>query len=253
MSEDTALEVGRLYVPLKQIADTLVTSQKDVFIRLPGLIAYWPMGIRDISGNVRDHSGAGSTLPEVGTCPVGYDGNAFSHLGNGTNYLQAGSGFGVTGLETWITGSLRGLTVGGWFMFDATPGTSGGLASKDNVAPNRGYYLALTSSLTLIFSVSATGAAQVFSTSAATGLSAWHFVVGRFLPSTEVAVFVDGDKSTNTTSVPAQCNVSTGAFEVGRFASLNSAILHGKARDVFVCAAALSDALIEQIRVTSVP
>lgn len=138
-------------------------------------------------------------------------------------------------------------------MFDATPATSGGAISKDDTAPDRGYYLALTSTLTMIFSVSGTGAAQTFTTSGVTTLATWHFVAGRFTPSSEVAVFVDGDKTTNPTAVPAQCNASATSFQLARFAGLDSTVLHGKARDVFVCAAALSDALIEQIRITSAP
>lgn len=253
MSEEAAFEVGRLFGPLTQIANTLTASQKDVFIRLPGLLGYWPMGIRDNAGNVPDHAGGGGFFTEVGTCPTGYDGNSFVHLGNGINYLTTVTSFGVTGLETWISSSIRGLTLGGWFMFDALPASAGGLLSKDAAAPNRGYYLAFGSGSVATFSMSATGAAQTFATSATATLSSWHFVVGRFIPSAEVAVFVDSDKTANATAVPAQCNVSTGNFEVGRFQSSDAFIQHGKSRDVFICAAALSDALIEEVRVTSTP
>lgn len=253
MSKESAFEVGRLYLQVKRIADTLTASQKDVFIQLPGLLAYYPMGIRFLTGAVAEHGGSGIQLLQTGVCPVGYDGNAFTHLGDGTNYLSASGVMGVTGLETWMSSSLRGLTAGGWFMFDSLPGTSGGLLSKDDVAPDRGYYLAFGSAGVVTFSISGTGAAQVFAASGAVNLGAWHFVVGRFDPSIEVAVFVDGDKVTNTTAVPAQCNVSTGNFEVGRFAQNDALIQHCKARDVFICAGALSDALIEEVRVTSVP
>lgn len=253
MSEQSAFEVGRLFEPIKRIADTLSSSQKDVFVRLPGLISYWPMGIRDIGGNVRDHSGAGSTLSETGSCPVGYDGNSFSHLGNGTNYLAAGSGFGVTGLETWISSSIRGLTVGGWFMTDSVPASLVGILTKWGLAPQRGYALEWLSTNQARFVISSTGGNAFFQDSAAGAASVWNFVVGRFIPSNEVAVFLNGDKSVNTTAIPASIFVSTQAFEIGRIEGDNTLIYHGKARDVFVCASALSDALIEEIRVTSVP
>ncbi len=253
MSKESAFEVGRLYVPLKTIADTLTASQKDVFVRLPGLLGYWPMGIRDSVGNVPDHAGGGGFFTEVGTVPTGYDGDSFVHLGNGTNYLTTVTSFGVTGLEAWISSSIRGLTIGGWFMIDSLPASAAGFISKDAAAPNRGYYLAVTSAGAVTFSMSATGAAQSFVTSPATSTGVWHFITGRFMPSAEVATFVDGDKTTNSTAIPAQCNVSTGNFEVGRFAQTNSFVLHGKTRDVFICAAALDDALIEEVRVTSTP
>lgn len=253
MSEDTAFEVGRLYQPIKAIADTLVASQKDIFVRLPGLIAYYPMGIRNQSGHTVEHSGTGVNLIQQGTCATGYDGNSFAHLGSGTNYLFGASLYGITGLEAWITASLRGLTVGGWFMVDSTPGVDSGLISKDAPAPNRGYALAWAATNAPLFETSSTGAAAVRATGGVGATGVWHFIVGRHIPSTEVAVFMDGDKSTNTTAVAAAINVSPQAFEVGRFFADNTRIIHGKTRDVFVCAAALSDALIEQIRVTSTP
>lgn len=253
MSKESAFEVGRLYVPLKTIADTLTASQKDVFIRLPGLISYYPMGIRDIAGNVRDHSGAGSTLSQVGVCPVGYDGNSFTHLGNGANYLQASTGFGVTGLETWISSSIRGLTIGGWLMIDTSPTTQAGIFSKDGPAPQRGYSLGLTTGDQPFFAASSTGAASVAAVGGVASIGVWHFFAGRFTPGAEVAIFSDGDKTVNTTAVPASINVSTQAFEVGRYLNDNNRVIHGKTRDVFVCASALSDALIEEVRVTSVP
>lgn len=253
MSKESAFEVGRLYQPIKAIADTLVASQKDVFVILPGLAGYYPMGIRNQSGHEVEHSGTGVNLIQQGTCPTAYDGNSFVHLGSGTNYLFGSSLYGITGLETWITPSLRGLTVGGWFMADSTPAVGGGLISKDVVTPNRGYALAWFTANDPFFLTSGNGTAIQVVSAPAQSLGVWHFIVGRFIPSTEIAVFVDGDKTVNITAIPVSLNVSTQAFEVGRYFNDNTRVFHGKARDVFVCAAALSDALIEQIRVTSTP
>lgn len=253
MGDRTAFEVGRLYPLLKTVADTLTASQKDVFVQLPGLLGYWPMGIRDNAGNVPDHAGGGGFFTEVGTCPTGYDGNSFVHLGDGVNYLTTSTSFGVTGLEAWISSSIRGLTVGGWFMIDASGAGDRGLVSKDGATPDRGYGLFTGSSDTIGFYMSGTGAALLVATGPVVTLGGWHFVVGRFIPSTEVAVITDGNKTVNVTAIPASIFVSTQAFEVGRFTADNTTIVHGKVRDLFICAAALSDALIEQIRATSVP
>jgi len=253
LSKESAFEVGRLYAPIKAIADTLVASQKDVFVRLPALVGYWPMGMR-AAGTVTDHTGNGFTLTQTGTNPVGYDGNSFSHLGNGTNYVSNSSAqLGLSGLETWVSSSIRGLTIGGWFMVDSLPASQGGLAGKFGVITDYGYALVVLASGAIQTIISANGS-NVFSVSspvAPTGQ--WIFLAGRFIPSTELAVFVDADKSVNTTAIPASINFSSQDFEVGRFANSNPFIAHTKARDVFICASALSDALIEEIRVTSTP
>lgn len=253
MSADTAMEVGRLFKPISQIANTLVASQRDVFIRLPGLVAYWPMGIKFLDGDVAEHSGTSFSLAQVGLCPTGYDGNAFTHLGNGVNYLTAPAPFDITGLETFITPSLRGLTMGGWFMFDATPAANSGIMTKDKLSPNRGYTMTYHNTNTVRFHVSGNGASIVSVISQTAPLSIWHFCVARFIPSTEIATFVDGDKSTNTSVIPASLNVSTQAFEVGRQFNTDSLTLHGKARDAFICASALSDQIIEEVRTASAP
>jgi len=253
MGLETAFEVGQAGLQIKRIADILSASQKDVFVRLPGLVAYWPMGLRS-SALAIEHSGSGHNLTQTGVCPTGYDGNSFVHLGDGTNYIWNSSGaFGISGLQTWITSSLRGLTLGGWFMVDSAPTTFGGLVSKSDDTPDRGYALIQSNDGTTTFLASGTGAAVVQVASAVHSNSVWRFVVGRFTPSSEIAIFVDGDKNTNSTAIPASLNASSQAFEVGRYFDNDAYILHGKARDVFVCAASLSDALIEEIRVTSTP
>lgn len=253
MSEDTAFEIGRLYVPIKQIADTLVASQKDVFVRLPGLVAYWPMGIR-AAASAMEHGGSGLTLTQVGVCPAGYDGDAFAHLGNGTNYFSNSSTqLNITGLETWISSSIRGLTLGGWFMVDVSPVSSPvGIVSRDGTAADRGYVLGWRQTDVPYFQVSGNGAATFSAEGPVSSLAAWHFIVGRYT-SSEIAVFVDGDKSVQTVGVPASLFASSQAFETGRYFNDNTRILHGKARDVFVCASALSDAVIEQVRLASSP
>ena len=253
MSSDTAVEVGRLYQPIKSIADVLTASQKDLFVRLPGLQGYWPMGIRTASGGAVEHSGTGTHLQQTGTCPTDYDGNSYVHLGDGTNYLKEPGVFGITGTETFIDVGLRGLTLGGWFWADETPADNVGLISRDAGPPERGYLLRWTTGNAAFFAVSLTGASVVSETSASSTTGAWHFVVGRFTPSAEVAIFLDGVKSANAVAVPASINVSTQAFEVGRDLADDDKIFHGRARDVFVCAAALSDTLIDEVRLSSVP
>ncbi len=253
MSKEAAFEIGRMYEPLVRIADTLTAPQRDVFIRLPGLIAYWPMGIKFLNGGVIDHAGGLFTLGQTGLCPTGYDGNAFSHLGNGTNYFASGAVLGVTGLETYISSSLRGLTFGGWFMVDGLPPAQAGLITKFGVVTNYGYALSFLSSGVVQVTVSSNGSATTAVSGPALSTSEWLFLVARFTPSTELAVFVNGDKTVNAVSVPASINVSTQGFEVGRYANDNNFIAHAKVRDAFICAATLSDAILEEVRAASSP
>lgn len=253
MSADTAFELGRLYEPIKRISDTLSASRKGIFIGLPGLMAYFPMGIRFANGSVVGHSGAGASLVQTGVCPVGYDGESFAGLGAGTNYLYTSSGLGITGLETFIEAALRGLTVGGWFRVNVSPSVTAGLVSKDGLAPQRGYNLTMTASDIIQFVVSGNGSALDTVQGAPAQIGQWTFMVGRFTPSVEIAAFVDGAKAVVTASIPSSINVSTQNFEVGRSQSQDSRVITADTRDVFVCAAALSDELIGQVRAASLP
>jgi len=254
MSADTAFEVGRLFAPIKAIADTLTTGQKDVFVGLPGLLSYWPMGVRRESGIVADHSGSNLILGQTGVCPTGYDGNAYTHLGDGTNYVQSSYvAFGLTGAETFIDSSIRGLTLGGWFWIDAAPASFGGLISRSANTPNRSYEMRWQSSNTVRLVISGDGTAAPGVISGGANIGTWNFIVGRFVPSTSADVFVNGVKTTSTTSIPASLFVASATFEIGRAQNDNLYLLHCRARDVFICAASLSDALIEQVRVASSP
>lgn len=253
MGKETAFEVGRLYLQLKRIADVLTASTRDVFIGLPGLVGYWPMGIKFLNGTVVEHGGTLFSLSETGVCPAGDDGNAFTHVGNGVNFLSSAGSLGVTGLETSISSSIRGLTFGGWFMIDGLPPSQAGFITKFGVVTNYGYALAVLSTGVIQVTISSNGSATTAVSSPAVGLGEWLFLAARFTPSAELAVFVSGDKTVNTASIPASVNVSTQTFEVGRYANDNSFIANAKARDVFICASALSDARLEEIRSASAP
>ena len=242
MGLETAFEVGRLYGPIKSIADVLTASQKDVFVRLPGLVAYWPMGIRTL-GDVVEHGGSGIILNETGVCPTGYDGvSPYAHLGNGTNYVHSANAIlGVTGTETFIETTLRGLTIGCWLQVDALPAVAGGILGKFGILTNYGYALIVEGGGEITNYISANGSALTYAQSAPVSVGEWIFVTGRFDPSTEVSVFVNGVKTVNTTAIPSSCNVSTQNFEMGRSGNSASRLLHSRTRDAFVCAAALSE------------
>lgn len=254
MSLEAAFEVGRLYLPLKTIADQFSLAQKDLFIRLPALRGYWPMSAVNYLGRAIDHSNASVNLQRTGAPTYNFDGNAYVQLGVATDFLYTASGeLDFTGTEAWVDSSLRGLTVGGWFWVDSTPVAFAGLISKYAPTPQRGFTLYWTSTNDPAFHVSSDGQPGVGIQGSARSIQTWHFIVARFTPSAEVALFVDGDKITNTTAIPASVYVSSQNFEIGRFDNDNGYIIEGKARDVFVCAAALSDATLSDLYQASLP
>lgn len=254
MSLESAFEIGRLFDPINRMAATLVASQKDLFIRLPALRAYWPMSAANYLGQAVDHSNASVNLQRSGAPTYGFDGNAYVQLGIANDFLFDLIGeLDFTGTEAWIDSGIQGLTVGCWVKVQTTPSTDSGLISKDAANPERGFLLWQSTTNIPGFQVSGAGITVIAVTGSTISLDTWHFIVGRFTPSTELAVFVDGDKAVYTTSIPSSVNISTQNFEVGRFLNDNNRIIEGRARDVFICAAALPDALIEEVRVTSLP
>lgn len=253
MSVEAAFEVGRLYGPIKAISDILTAPSKDVFIGLPGIEGYYPMSVVGAAGAAINHTGVEATLTQIGTVPVGYDGNSFRQLGNGTNYLSKADLYGLTGTKTFIDASIRGFTIGGWFMIEETPAENSGLISRSGVTPQIGYELIILTSDVASFRVSGNGTSRVVVNGTGFSLSEWVFIVGRFVASSEIAVFVNSVKTINTTSVPAAQFVSTEDFEVGRFSADDTRIPFAKVRDVFICRAALSDAIIESLRTATAP
>ncbi len=254
MSADTALEVGRLYAPIKQIADILSQAQVDTFMQLPGLRGYWPMSAVNYIGRAVDHSNASVNLQRSGSPTYNYDGNAYVQLGIANDFLYAStSELNFTGTESWVASGIRGLTVGGWFKIDATPGTNSGLISKDAPSVQRGFTLYWTTTNNPSFFLSGDGTTGAGISYSPRSLSTWYFIVGRFTPGAEIAIFVNADKVTNTTSIPAAINVSSQDFEIGRYYNDNNRIIEGKVRDNFICAAVLPDELIEEIYNASAP
>lgn len=254
MSLEEALEISLVGQQVKRIADVLTASQKDVFVRLPALQGYWPCGIRSGVGDLIDHSSVGANLTQVGTPTVGYDGNSYSLLGFGTNYFSGVGAGAILGTETFVDATIRGLTVGCWFMVDTVPGAFNyGLISRWGSTIQRSYAIQYTNTGFMRFSASGTGASVISATSGPVTTGVWHFAAGRFTPSAEVAVIVDGAKTVNTTAIPAALFNSSQAFEIGRNSATNNNIFQGKVRDAFICAAALEDDIITAIRDTSMP
>lgn len=254
MSAEAAFEVGRLYEPIKQIADVLTSSKDEIFLHLPGLIAWFPAAVVGQSGQAANLAGVQGDPLQVGSCPLNYDGHAYRSTGNGTNYFAGGGGYALSGTETWIDPTIRGFTIGGWFYVNSLQPVASGLISKDGGPPQRGYNLRLVfASADIKFLVSENGTLTDSVGVAFPGLGRWIFIAGRFTPSTEIAVFADGAKAVNTSSIPPTAFSPAQDFEIGRYSADDTRITNGRWRDVFICQAALDDEQIAEIQATSAP
>lgn len=170
---------------------------------------------------------------------------------NGTNqYLSYADNahFDILGTESYVASDVRGLTMGGLFYIDDFDATNGeGLIGKDGAAGQRSYVLYNLNG-TLKFAVSPDGTIgnQVeVSSSETVSEGKLFFVVVRFKPGIELAIFVNGKKTVNTTNVPASIFNSAANFEIGRMKADNAYCLNGYAAHGFLCCEALSDMAIK--------
>lgn len=222
------------------------------YLALPGLRGFWPMSSVDYTAasRARDLSGQGYHLTDNNTPTFNFDGLApYVEFNGTTQYLsRADGGVGnwadILGTETYIDAAIRGLTLGGWFYFDdATPATTEDCIDKRvAAAANSSYSLGRLATAQIFFNVS-TGAGFVTAPGANVGADRWVFLVGRYIPSTSVDVFVDDDEVNTVIGVPASLVDSTAPFTIGA-RGVPSQYLDGRASMCFLCAAALSDAII---------
>lgn len=228
----------------------------DPFLSLPGLVGFWPMSsIQRSTGNAYDLSGQGRTLT--------YNGNPTYNIFNGFvpyidldgtgDYLSRAdeTDLDILGTETVYASTARGLTLGGWFWMDNFTAATQGLIGKNNGATNNRSYLLLASNTPLFrFQVSVDGVATVAVDSATPSAGGWYFLTGRFLPSTELALWTNGVKTANTTSIPASIFNGNAALEIGN-ANAGTLPMDGRAALCFLSANAIPEVkLIEVFNAT---
>lgn len=238
---------------------TLVLSDVlSSFLALPGLRAFWPMSSVDYAAanRARDLSGQGYHLTDNNTPTFSFDGLApYVEFGGVNQYLSRADGGAanwadITGTETYIDAGVRGLTIGGWFWFDNAAGANAETPlSKWMATGNQRGYMIQRRPTTGVgrFTVSTDGIASIFATTTSTiSKSSWHFIVGRFDPSVEVSVYLDGTFYTTLVSIPASIADGTESFKIGAIGG-PTAYLDGRASMCFLCATALSDEIISNL------
>lgn len=138
------------------------------------------------------------------------------------------------------------LTCGCWVYFDAeSTGVATGILGKWYAVGNEySYVLYKTSDNILTFAVSTDGVNIVSVNDSGENYaeSQWFYVVGRFTPSTELALFVNGSWYINTTDIPATIFNSSEDFEIGRYNRSN--YLDGRVSQAFVSAYSIPDRFI---------
>ena len=221
---------------------------------LPGLRFFLPLSGAEGTGTVPDISGYGRSFLWNGNPTFNHTGLiAYADLDGTGDYVSRAdeAGLRILGTETYVASAVRGLTMGGWFWLDTVPGAAvnAGLMGKYLSTGNQRSYLLYANNSLAKSVISSNGSATTTVSSTVTLAAAgWYYLVARYRPSTELAIFVGAagvvTKTANVTSIPASLFNSTAPFEIGRF---DSAVMDGRTSRDWLCAAALSDAQIEAL------
>ena len=223
---------------------------------LPGLRGFWPMSSFNENGDAYDLSGQGRTLTYNGNPTYNYSSLIhYIDLDGTGDYLSRTdeAGLDILGTESYVAGAAQGLTLGGWFYFKVFPAFPTCLGKHDGVGGNqRSYVIWIDTGAgnvpVMVVSSNGTAVGQV-TVLHTTGLvvDTWYFIVGRFVPSTSLTIFLDGSGVSNAAGIPASIFNSTTAFMIGARSVPPASFLNGQASLCFLCAAALSDSIISAL------
>lgn len=221
---------------------------------LLGLRGFWPMTVADDTPLYQDYGEFNQDLSLTGQAPPLLNLHAlapyvqFTSVDNHNLYRPDNANIDIIGNEDFLGATYRGLAVGLWCWFEDL-GSLEGLISKWGT-DEQAYRIYKLANDKIQFDISSSGSntISVTSTNAVTAAE-WLYVVGRFDPSTELALFV-GDsniltKDTYTTIVPATLHNSTQDLIFGLTNA--SDYQDGRQSFDFLCCAALPDYVITQL------
>lgn len=237
-------------------SDVFIGNVLASYMALPGLVGFWPMSsVQRSTGNAYDLSGQGRTLTRAGNPAYSYFNGLVPYIDlDGTgDYLSRADetdldivGDGESGVFT--NPGAAGFTIGLWVNADSVSGTQF-LASKDDDAAQRtfAFYLASGVPTSFVFNTAVSfNSASGGSVTAGT----WTHLVMRFVPSTELTIFQDGQVVVSTTaSIVASLFLGTAALQIGARNAVQ--LFDGKLTQLFLCANALGDDLISSLFQTS--
>jgi len=219
-------------------------------IGLPGVRGVWTMGACDSSGNAQDCSGHGHHLTYNGNPVYGYDGLVPYIAFDGTgDYLSRAdeADFDILGTESYI--DRPGLTFGGWF-YPEDDTADQHLIGKWGAVGQDSYVIRLrgdTGGDPVRFYISDDGtAANSVTGPDVTVINTWYFVAGRYNDADtgeELKIWLNTSTRTATTAFNSIFN-SNAAFTIGATSGGGSRLYTGRKSFCFLCATALSDAII---------
>ena len=200
------------------------------FLDTPGVRGYWRGSSVDNAMNQYDTSGQARTLTAAGL--VGTPLPGLYGIAAYADFVRASAQYYGRATEAGLA-ITEALTMWTWIRFDA-PSTGNNVYYFSKYyqvgAPNQhGYLLYKTNANVLGFAISTDGINDVTAVApaAAYAASVWYFIVGRFTPSTEVALAV-GVANTgaftwyrNVAAIPATIWNSTESLNVGRGSRTN--------------------------------
>lgn len=222
-----------------------------MFSEAPGLRGLWYPGNQDNAGAIYDSSWQGRTLTYNGNPTLNYLANGVPYEdydGTGDAHTRlTEAGLSITGLEATIAIALRGLTLGGWFWLDSIAASAGLVTKNLSTGNQRGYGViwSITANA-YILRISADGIAQVDLASSVGAPTAgrWYFIVGRFTPGAEMAIWENGTKTILAAGVPASIFVNTTHLSIGALNGITT-LLDGRCAMAFLAASIWSDAIIQ--------
>jgi len=261
------LDILRPHVQFRREAQFAWKSIVSSWAEIPLLRALWSASSINFQATdrVRDLAGGGFHLTSNNTPLWGYQSATLIPVGqfaaSSSQYISRtdAGGLGIDwadiiGNEGHIISAQRGLTLGGWYLFETkAPTTSESLISKwNNTTNHRSYLIARMSGTTNSrFYISTNGVATVSVTGPALPADeTWYFVVGRFDPSTALDIFVNpaypSDYTQNAAGIPATIYNSNASLVIMSRASL-SWYCSGYWSIGFLSAGYLSDSIIWQL------
>lgn len=227
------------------------------YLALPGLRGFWPMSaVAYTNPQGLDLSGNGSHLTNNNTSTFGHT-YLIPHVsfvsGSSQSLSKTDGGAAnwadITGTETYIDAADRGLTFYAWVYFDNAASANEHIMAKwgGGGAGTWSYRLLRIATGELYGVVSTDGTTFVAKTTTDTlAATTWYFVALQYDPSTELSVWINGEKDTLAVGVPASIFDSTSAFYLG-CSSVPNAYMDGKQSMVALCASFHSNSIIKAV------
>jgi len=235
-------------LPRPELSPDLVSP----FLALPGLRGFWPMSSFNEAGNAYDMSEQGRTLTYNGNPTYNYDGVApYIDLDGTGDFLTRGdeAGLDILGTETYVAAAVRGLTLGCWAYFNNVAVAAECIMTKgDGLVAATAYWLDRGALGNARFIISDGAAFQIAGGAIALQQDTWYFLVGRFEPSTEAAIFVNSVQvGSDVAGIPAVL-LNVGAnFDIGSYNNGTGLLMTGRVSLAFLCTSLLSEAIISSL------